>query len=116
MSLDDCMKKYPIIEEHNNLITKYKGVDNTFNVGDIIGKLTIIKLVHFKDDTNTIRKGCICKCECGNYIGPSRLVSLLNGDLLSCGCYQKKFIVNFLVVETLNMDFLQSIYILCGEL
>lgn len=90
MSLDDCMKKYPIIEEHNNLITKYKGVDNTFNVGDIIGKLTIIKLMHFKDDTNTIRKGCICKCECGNYIGPSRLVSLLNGDLLSCGCYQKE--------------------------
>ena len=36
------------------------------------------------------QKACICRCECGNYVGPIRLSSLLNGDSMSCGCYQRE--------------------------
>lgn len=91
MTLDECLNKSIIIEEYSELNLSMKGVNKTFRVGDTIGNLTIVKLVRFKSTKNSpTRKGCICKCSCGNFIGPSRLVSLVNGDLVSCGCYQRK--------------------------
>lgn len=91
MTLDDCLKKSIIIEEYTELSLFINGKNKIIKVGDVFNNLTIVKLVRFKlTKSSSVRKGCICKCSCGNFIGPSRLVSLLNGDLISCGCYQRK--------------------------
>lgn len=89
MLLEECINSKTIIKEYNSLSIKYSGVDYKISIGDVFGRLTVIKLIRYYEG-KIIRKGCICLCSCGNYIGPSRLVSLLNGDLLSCGCYSKE--------------------------
>ena len=88
MSLQECLEKKTIVQEFEELSTKNKGTNYTFKVGDKVEQLTIVKLVQYLEGS-TKRKGCICKCTCGNYIGPSRITSLINGDLRSCGCYQR---------------------------
>lgn len=72
MTLHDCLNKRVITQEYDSINIKYQGVNYTIKIGDICGRLEVIKLVQFLEGT-TKRKGCICKCECGNYIGPSRL-------------------------------------------
>lgn len=89
MSIQECLEKKTIVKEFNELTTKTEGVIYTFKVGDKVERLTIVKLVQYLEG-NTKRKGCICQCDCGNYIGPSRIISLINGDLRSCGCYQRE--------------------------
>jgi hypothetical protein len=81
------MKK--IIKELNELEITYENSKLKFKIGDKYNKLTIIKLVNYQEDSGRKSKGCICQCECGNIIGPIRLRNLLNGDNMSCGCYQQ---------------------------
>ena len=78
-----------IVEHLRSLDVKYKGVQYTVSIGDRYTRLEVVDLVRYKDG-NAIRKGCICKCNCGNLIGPTRLYMLLSKDLQSCGCYSKE--------------------------
>lgn len=86
LTLDECLKNKPIINYWDTLDIKYKNKQYSISVGDKFNRLTVKKLVQYMD-SGTKRKGCICECICGNYIGPSRLYMLLSGDLQSCGCY-----------------------------
>lgn len=79
-----------VLSDNNSLDLKYKGEYYTFTIGDQIHKLEIIGLLRYRDSNGVCRKGCICKCSCGNVIGPSRLYQLISGDLVSCGCYSKE--------------------------
>lgn len=90
VTLEECLNKRQIIKYFDALDIKYQGINYTINVGDTFGRLEVIYLVSYMEGT-TKRKGCICKCSCtdNSYIGPSRLHMLLNGDLVSCGCYSK---------------------------
>lgn len=92
MTLEECITKRPFIEEVTEFSIKHKDINYTFKIGDKVNQLTIIKLGYcIIGNKNPVKnKYCICKCDCGNYVGPSRLISLLNGDLISCGCYQRK--------------------------
>lgn len=89
MTLEDCIKKRVIVKEFTELSITYQGRNYKFKLGEVYNRLTIVKLVQYLEG-DIKRKGCICRCICGNYIGPSRLQSLINGDLVSCGCYQKE--------------------------
>lgn len=62
------------------------------------GRLEVIKLVRYMEGKSK-RKGCICKCSCGNYIGISRLYGLFNGELISCGCYSKEIHSKLMTVK-----------------
>ena len=56
-------------------------------IGDRFGKLVIVEqLKERSSDGRLIYK---CKCDCGN-IGNVRSKELLNGDTVSCKCYQKE--------------------------
>ena len=95
MNLNECIEKYEIIEELQDMSITYQDKKTTFKVNDKFNKLIIVKLVSFKRNspgakTNRILKGFIAKCDCGNYIGPNMLRSLLNGDSMSCGCHQRE--------------------------
>lgn len=83
------MRLKEITAEYATLDIKYQGEKYSISVGDCFGRLQVTKLVQYIEG-NTKRKGCICKCACGNYIGPSRLYMLLSGDLISCGCYSRE--------------------------
>lgn len=89
MTLEECLNKKVIIQEFESLDIEFNDKIYTFRVGDVIERLTIYKLVKYKEG-NVSRKGCICLCICGNFIGPFRLLNLLNGDNISCGCYQRE--------------------------
>lgn len=89
MTLDECINKKEITEYLDVLDSKFQGNKVEFKIGDTYNRLTIVKLIRYIEG-KTKRKGCICKCSCGNYVGPIRLQSLLNGDSVSCGCYQRE--------------------------
>lgn len=90
-NIEDCLNSKEIIEDlGKELKVKYNGKEVIIRVGNIFNKLTVVKLVKFKESRNTNRSGCICKCFCGNYVGPIRIRSILCGDNISCGCYQRK--------------------------
>lgn len=74
----------------------YKGKKYNISVGDTYERLNVVALVRYKEG-NITRKGCICKCSCGRFIGPSRLYMLLSKELLSCGCYSSQMHSNMLV-------------------
>lgn len=79
-----------ILRYNNSLDIVYKKQKYTVTVGDTFQRLTVTELVNYKDNSGTSRKGCICKCICGNNIGPSRLHMLFNGELVSCSCYRSE--------------------------
>lgn len=89
MEYKECLNAREITQVYDNVDIKYKGENYTICVGDNFGRLKVVHLVQFLDG-KTKRKGCICECDCGNYIGPSRLYMLLSGDLVSCGCYARE--------------------------
>lgn len=78
-----------VISSEDSMSLTYKGVKYNFNIGDKYGRIEIIGLIRYRDKSNTVRKACICKCSCGNIIGPSRLYQLISGDLVSCGCFSR---------------------------
>lgn len=88
MTLQECLNKKVITQEYDSIDIKYQGINYVINIGDNCGRLEVIKLVQYLEGS-TKRKGCICKCICGEYIGPSRLHMLISGELVSCGCYSK---------------------------
>lgn len=88
-SFDECINHKPIKQELTSLSFKTKGVEYNIKIGDVFNKLTVKELVRY-DENGTTRKGCICECECGNFIGPSRIHMLVNGELQSCGCYSNR--------------------------
>lgn len=85
--LDSKGLKDRIVDISSSMDITYKSVKHTIKVGDTFGRLHIKGLIRYKDSSNTTRKACIAECDCGNWIGPSRLYQLLSGDLISCGCY-----------------------------
>lgn len=96
MTYDECLEKRVITEHLNSLSVKVNKVDYTISIDDSFNRLIVKDLVRYKEG-NTTRKGCICKCSCGNYIGPSRLNMLITGELQSCGCYQNELHSNMLI-------------------
>lgn len=92
MTLEECLEKRKFVSEVSEFDMKYKGNSYHFKIGDKYNRLTIIKMGHIMVGIKTPKKHkcCVCKCDCGNYVGPIRLVSLLNGDSMSCGCYQRE--------------------------
>lgn len=90
MTLEECINKKKIVQEFEEVEITHQKEKYRFKIGDEYNRLTIVKLVQYIEGEKTKRKGCICKCSCGNYTGPSRLVSLVNGELMSCGCYQRE--------------------------
>lgn len=78
-----------IYEHHSSLSFKYNGNEYSVSIGDRFGMLTITDVVKYREGKIS-RKGCIALCDCGNQVGPSRLISLVDGDLISCGCYCRK--------------------------
>lgn len=78
-----------IYEHHNSLSFKYQGNEYIVSIGDRFGMLTITDVVKYREGKIS-RKGCVALCDCGNQVGPSRLISLVDGDLISCGCYCRK--------------------------
>lgn len=89
MTLEKCLSKKKIIEIIAALDFVYEGTKYNVKLDDCYNNLTVVKLLKYKEGQFT-RKGCICKCKCGNYVGPIRLQSLVNGDNFSCGCYQRE--------------------------
>lgn len=89
MTYEECMKKKEIIGEYTQLDIRYQGQKYIISIGDEVGRLKVVNLVRFVQGGIT-RKGCICLCDCGEYIGPSRLGCLLDGELVSCGCYSSE--------------------------
>lgn len=77
-----------IMSDDSSMDIKYKGENYSFSIGDRIQRLTIIGLCRIRINSVS-RKCCVCKCDCGNVIGPSRLHMLINGELVSCGCYSR---------------------------
>lgn len=57
---------------------------------DLTGeKFNLLTAIHpVEDRTSTGRRKWLCRCECGNtkIVGSN---SLINGDIVSCGCYSK---------------------------
>lgn len=92
MTLEECLEKHKFVSEVSEFDMKYKGELHHFKIDDKYNRLTIVKMGHIMCGIKTPKKqkACICKCECGNYVGPIRLASLLNGDSMSCGCYQRE--------------------------
>ena len=92
MTLEECLEKHKFVSEVSEFDMKYKGEPHHFKIDDKYNRLTIVKMGHIMYGVKTPKKqkACICRCECGNYVGPIRLVSLLNGDSMSCGCYQRE--------------------------
>lgn len=92
MTLEECLEKRKFVSEVSEFDMKYKGNPYHFKIGDKYNRLTIIKMGHVMVGIKTPKKHkcCVCKCDCGNYVGPTKLVSLLNGDSMSCGCYQRE--------------------------
>lgn len=78
-----------VISNESTMGLTYKESKYNFNIGDKYGRLEIIGLIRYRDNSNTVRKACVCKCSCGNIIGPSRLYQLISGDLISCGCFSR---------------------------
>jgi len=76
MTYEECMNKKEIVGEYTQMDVRYNGQKYNISIGDRVGRLKIVNLVRFVQGS-TVRKGCICLCECGEYIGPSRLRSLL---------------------------------------
>lgn len=79
-----------IKEQLDELEISYKKHTYVIHTGDRYSRLTVVKLVRYIDNNGVTRKGCICKCSCRKFIGPSRLHTLLNSELTSCGCYSKE--------------------------
>lgn len=90
MTLEECLEKRKFVSEVSEFDMKYKGNPYHFKIGDKYNRLTIIKMGHIMVGIKTPKKHKCCVCKCGNYVGPIRLVSLLNGDSMSCGCYQRE--------------------------
>lgn len=91
--INDCLndKDKEIVEDlGTELKTIYNKKEISVHVGDTFNELNIVKVIKFKERSGRITKGCICRCSCGNYIGPIRIRSILCGDNCSCGCYQRK--------------------------
>ena len=88
MTLNDCLKRRPIVEYLSSLSFKCNGTAYTINVGETFNQLKVHSIVRYKE-CNVTRKGVICQCSCGEFIGPCRIQGLVNGDLISCGCYQR---------------------------
>lgn len=85
--LEDKGIKNKLVSITDSMDITYKGNEYTIHTNDTFGRLTVKGLIKYKDSSNVTRKACIAECECGNWIGPSRLYQLLSGDLVSCGCY-----------------------------
>lgn len=88
MTYEECMSSTSIEETMDSIDVRVQGVDYTVCVNDVFERLTVRKLVKFREG-KALRKGCICECSCGRFIGPRRVQMLFNGDLRSCGCYQR---------------------------
>lgn len=86
MTYEECMASPKITKVLDEVTITRLGVKHTITRGYESGRLEVVELVKYNQG-KTSRNGCICKCKCGNYIGPSLLYSLFNGDLISCGCY-----------------------------
>lgn len=88
MTYEDCINSANIYQKLDSIDVKVAGVSYTVKVNDVFERLTVKKLVRFTEGKAS-RKGCICECSCGEFIGPSRVNMLINGELKSCGCYQR---------------------------
>ena len=86
MTLDECLDKREITKYFDSITYKYQGMNYQSNIGDEFGRLKIVYLVQYLEG-KTKRKGCICECKCGNFIGPSRIHMIQSNELISCGCY-----------------------------
>lgn len=120
MTLEECLNRKEIIEELNSLDFVFKGIKYNVNINDVYNRLTVIKLFRYMDGKSK-RKGCICKCNCGNYVGPIRIQNLVNGDNISCGCYQKELHSKQLVERNYKhghstRDNREHLYILWGAM
>lgn len=99
-NINDCLSNDSIIKsdkEISEFIINHKnGTKTTIKLGDKFNKLTVIKLVNFKNGIKkrSSVKGCICKCDCGNYIGPISIIKLATNHTGSCDCFTYKFIGN----------------------
>ena len=89
MTLEECSNSKEITGEYETLDIKVDGIKHTVSIGETYGRLQIIKLVRYIEG-KVKRKGCICKCSCGNYKGISNIRGLFNGELISCGCYSRE--------------------------
>lgn len=85
-TLEECIK------ETNSILLDVESVDIRVNnkvysikLGDVFNRLTVIKFVKHMEN-KYYRVCCICKCSCGNIVGPSRINFLIIGKLKSCGC------------------------------
>lgn len=92
MTLEECINRKGFCNEQVEFTLVHSGRLYTFKVGDKFNRLTIVKLGYFLQGISKphLVKGVIAQCECGNYVGPIRLCSLINGDAMSCGCYQRE--------------------------
>lgn len=90
MTLEECLEKHKFVSEVSEFDMKYKGELHHFKIDDKYNRLTIVKMGHIMCGIKTPKKQKACICKCGNYVGPIRLASLLNGDSMSCGCYQRE--------------------------
>lgn len=92
MNLEECINRKGFCNEVNEFTLVHNGENYSFKIGDRINRLTIVKLGYLVQGISKpyLVKGFIARCDCGNYIGPNRLLSLVNGDSMSCGCYQRE--------------------------
>jgi hypothetical protein len=56
-------------------------------IGDVFGRLTVVKELEKRSNDGHIRYEC--KCSCGNVVEVNSK-ELLNGDTTSCNCYRKE--------------------------
>ena len=86
-----CLHREKIIDSNHK-----RG--KTISIGDVFGKLTVIKSLGFKTHGQKRNEKFLCKCSCGNEIEVWG-VYLNFGDTQSCGCVKSRgeqAILNFL--------------------
>lgn len=83
---------------HSRKVIKANENRSPIKIGEVFGKLTVIKLAGYRTDSRGKRsRYWLCQCECGSKI-TVRHDYLKNGDTKSCGCLTSK---GELVIEQL---------------
>lgn len=90
LTYEECCSKKMIFNNYNYVTVTVKNIKKEVRVGDKINKLTIKKICD-GICSGLKRKVAILQCECGNFIGPISVYTLVStNNYISCGCFQKK--------------------------
>ena len=73
---------------------KFKGTKHIVNIGDKFNRLTIVEFTTVQENAGqgriVNRTACICKCDCGNIVGPLSLRRVVSENDKSCGCLDRE--------------------------